>query len=391
MINLMDVRRQFEDGSKEYEEAMLRVLRSGKYILGDEVASFEAKFASYIGVKHAIGVGNGTDALAIALKACGIGEGDEVITTPFTFFATAEAIAYVGAVPVFVDIDEKTFDIDVSLVENAITSKTKALLPVHIYGNPCDMDAICELAEKHGLKVIEDCAQSTGATNKNKQTGSFGDVGCFSFFPTKSLGCAGDGGMIVIDDDQVAEAARSIRVHGSGVPGLRTYNYLAGEDVYDESKDIDLSMPKYYNFLIGQNSRLDAMQAAILSVKLKKLDSWTERRNEIAARYRKELAEYGYIFQEIDKGSVSAYYLFSVRHKDSVEIKKFLSDAGIGVGTYYPVPLHLAPAFVKLGYRDGDLPIAEMVCRDIFSVPVWPEMTDDEVGFVIEKMKEAVR
>ncbi len=305
-IKLMDVKRQFDADVNEYEQAVDRALQSGSYILGEEVVSFEFEFASYIGVKHAIGVGNGTDALVIALKSCGIGVGDKVITTPFTFFATVEAIASVGAVPVFVDIDEKSYGIDVSLIEEKVTDKTKAILPVHIYGNPCDMVALAELASKYKLKVIEDCAQSTGATLNDLQTGSFSDAGCFSFFPTKTLGCAGDGGMIVTNDDRVAEAARAIRVHGSGIPGIRTHNYLVSEIgsddlIYDEDRDIDLSMPKYYNYLIGQNSRLDDIQAALLRVKLKKLNEWTERRNEIAGRYRRELDGCGYIFQNVSE------------------------------------------------------------------------------------------
>ena len=395
-VKLMDVRRQMELDITEYEKATNRVLRGGQFILGEEVASFESEFATYIGVKHAIGVGNGTDALSIALQACGIGVGDEVITTPFTFFATVEAVASLGAVPVFVDIDEKSYDIDVSMVEERITDRTKAILPVHIYGNPCDMDAIEELSRKHNLKIIEDCAQSTGASLNGRQTGSFGDVGCFSFFPTKTLGCAGDGGMIVTNDDRVAEAARAIRVHGSGLPGLRTHNYLIEENkgndiVYDKDRDIDLSMPKYYNFLIGQNSRLDAVQAALLQVKLKKLDGWTKRRNEIAERYRKELNGCGYIFQDVREDRRSAYYLFSVRHKESGRIKEYLKESGIGVGTYYPVPMHLEPALWYLGYKEGDFPVTEKLCRDVFSIPVWPEMTDEEVGYVIEKMREATR
>lgn len=390
-IKLMDVKRQFDADASEYEQAVGRALRSGSYILGEEVASFEAEFASYIGVKHAIGVGNGTDALSIALQACGIGVGDEVITTPFTFFATAEAIASVGARPVFVDIDVETFDIDCTGVVEAITDKTKAILPVHYYGNPCDMDFVRGVADRHGLMVIEDCAQSTGAIYKGHQTGGLGTVGCFSFFPTKTLGCAGDGGMITTDDDGVAEAARAIRVHGSGLPGLQTYNRLAGENVYDEDKDIDLSMPKYYNYLIGRNSRLDAIQAALLRVKLKKLDTWVSQRGSIADRYRAELADSGYIFQKIVEGNQSAYYLFSVRHPEVARIKAYLKDNGIDAGTYYPVLMHLEPAFQCLDYHRGDFPKAEMVCESVFSIPVWPEMTDEEVGYVIEKMKEAAR
>ena len=326
-IELMDVKRQFDTDANEYEQTVGRALRSGSYILGEEVTSFETEFASYVGINHSIGVGNGTDALNIALQACGIGVGDEVITTPFTFFATVEAIASVGAVPVFVDIDEGTYDIAASMIEKRITDRTKAILLVHIYGNPCDMDEISRIAKKHGLKVVEDCAQSTGASFWGCQTGSLGTVGCFSFFPTKTLGCAGDGGMIVTDDDRIAEAARAIRVHGSGLFGMRTRNYLAMEsdmdvEVYDDGRDIDLSMPKYYNYLIGQNSRLDAIQAALLRVKLKKLNLWTERRNEIAEHYRKELNGYGYIFQDVHENCKSSYYLFSVRHKESGQIKE---------------------------------------------------------------------
>lgn len=387
-IGLMDVKRQHEEHASEYEQAALDVLRSGNYIMGENVKAFEKEFAEYTGTKYAVSCGNGTDALHIALRAMGIKAGDEVITTPFTFFATAEAIASVGAIPVFVDCNEKSYCIDADKIESAVTKKTKAILPVHFYGQPADMDKINSIAEKHNLLVLEDSAQASGSIYKGKKTGNLGNAGCFSFFPTKTLGCDGDGGMITTNDIHIAEAAQAIRVHGSGLGGLHTYNYLSGSAILDEKKDIDLEQPKYYNFLIGQNSRLDEIQAAILRKKLTHLDNFIKRRREHAAYYTEALKNTSFITPDEITGRTNTYYLYTLRHEKAEEIKKLLKENGVGTGTYYPVPLHEQRVFENLGYKKGDFPIAEMLANKTFTIPVYPELTKEEQDFIIKILKK---
>ena len=381
-INLMDIKRQHEEHAQEYESAALEVLRSGNYITGENVKAFEKEFAEYIGVKYAVSCGNGTDALHIALRACGIKPGDEVITTPFTFFATAEAIASVGAVPVFVDCDENTYCMDASKIEDAVTEKTKAIIPVHFYGQPADMDRINSIAEKHNLAVIEDSAQASGSVYKNKKTGNLGNAGCFSFFPTKTLGCDGDGGMITTNDIHVAEAASAIRVHGSGLNGLKTYNYLKGENILSEEKDIDLAAPKYYNFLIGQNSRLDELQAAILRKKLTHLDDFIERRRAHALKYSNALKGTSYKIPAETEGTVNTYYLYALMHPKAHEIMAELKKNGIGTGTYYPVPLHQQKAYRDLRYKDGDFPVAEQLASCVLSLPMHTELDEEQLEYI---------
>ncbi|MBK5201720.1 MAG: DegT/DnrJ/EryC1/StrS family aminotransferase, partial [Spirochaetaceae bacterium] len=326
-ISLMDIKRQYEEHSVEYEKVALDVLRSGSYIMGNNVNKFEKNFASYCGVKHAIGVGNGTDAIHISLKALGIGPGDEVITCPFTFFATSEAIASVGAKNVFVDVDPVTYCIDTTKIESVITSKTKAIMPIHFYGQPSNMDDINRIAEEHNLFVIEDACQAAGASYKGKKTGSLGTVGCFSFFPTKTLGCCGDGGMITTNDDSIAEACRALRIHGSGISGLNTYNLLnKDKEPLNPNTDIDLRAPKYYNFVIGQNSRLDEVQAAILNIKLNYLDDFIDRRRENANYYDSKLRNSEYIIPHNNIESKHAYYLYVLSHPKAPEIIKFLKS-----------------------------------------------------------------
>jgi dTDP-4-amino-4,6-dideoxygalactose transaminase len=387
-INLMDIKRQHEEHAQEYETAALEVLRSGNYIMGENVKAFEKEFAEYVGVKYAVSCGNGTDALHIALRACGIKPGDEVITTPFTFFATAEAIASVGAIPVFVDCDENTYCIDASKIEDAVTQKTKAIIPVHFYGQPADMDKINSIAKKHNLVVIEDSAQASGSLYKGKKTGNLGNAGCFSFFPTKTLGCDGDGGMITTNDAHIAEAASAIRVHGSGLNGLKTYNYLKGENLLNEEKDIDLSTPKYYNFIIGQNSRLDELQAAILRKKLTHLDDFIERRRAHALKYNTMLKSTSYRIPSEVQDSVNTYYLYALMHPKAQEIMAELKKNGIGTGTYYPVPLHEQKVFESLGYKHGDFPVAEKLSAQTFTIPVFPELQEEEQDFIISILKK---
>ncbi len=386
-INLMDIKRQHQEHADEYEQAALDVLRSGNYIMGENVKAFEKEFAEYCGVKYAVSCGNGTDALHIALRAMGVKPGDEVITTPFTFFATAEAVASVGAVPVFVDVSPDSYCIDPSKIEEAITPKTKAILPVHFYGQPAEMDKINEIAKKHNLLVLEDSAQASGSIYKGKKTGNLGDAACFSFFPTKTLGCDGDGGMITTNNLEIAEAARAIRVHGSGLSGLNTYNYLKGQKILDEKKDIDLEQPKYYNFLVGQNSRLDELQAAILRKKLSHLDDFIKRRREHAAYYSKALEGTSYVVPKEFDDLVNTYYLYVLRHENALEIKRALKENGIGTGTYYPVPLNEQKALKDL-VSVGDYPVSKKLAEQTFAIPVFPELTKEEQDFVIDVLKK---
>ena len=303
--------------------------------------------------------GNGTDALVVALMACGIGEGDEVITTPFTFFSTAESISCVGAVPVFADVRKDTYNIDPSKIEEKITPKTKAIMPVHIFGQPAEMDEIKKIAEKHNLLVIEDAAQAAGSVYKGRKSGSLGDVGCFSFFPTKNLGCAGDGGMITTDNDDIAIIVKALRTHGSGENGQRAYNLLnnINEDIESsEGHDDTVYNPlKYYNYLIGFNTRLDALQAGILSVKLPKLDRWIEKRNCNADIYYKELKDTSLTMPKIINEAVSGFNMFVVQSVNRDELVDKLKEKGISTGVYYPVPMHMQKVYKSLGYKEEDL------------------------------------
>ncbi len=387
-IKLMDMQRQHAENAEEYEQAALEVLRSGSYIMGENVKAFEDEFAEYMDVKYAVSCGNGTDALHIALRAAGIKPGDQVITTPFTFFATAEAVASVGAIPVFVDCDKQSYCINPTKIECAITPKTKAIIPVHFYGQPAAMDEINAIAKKHNLIVVEDSAQASGSIYKGKKTGGLGDVGCFSFFPTKTLGCAGDGGMITTNNPQIAEAAKAIRVHGSGVSGLRTYNFLKGQNILDEKKDIDNSAPKYYNFVIGQNSRLDELQAALLRKKLKRLDDFIARRRKHAAIYTEALKESSFITPTDIPDTVNTFYLYALQHPDAEKVTSELKKNGVGTGTYYPVPLHEQRVFENLGYKNGDFPVSEYLSKKTFVIPVYPELTKEEQEFIISILKK---
>lgn len=388
-VQLMDVRRQHDEHREEYEKAVIDVLRSGRYIGGENVEKFESEFAKYIGVKYAISCGNGTDSIVIALKALNIGQGDEVITVPFTFFATAEGIASVGAKPVFVDVDERTYCMNPDLIEDAITERTKAIFPVHIYGHSADMDKINKIAKKHNLYVITDCAQSTGTEYKGQRANTIGDVSCFSFFPTKILGCDGDGGMIVTNNEDIARACRAYKVHGSGADGL----YTLKKEYKSKNAILPSSMPlgesKYYNYLIGYNSRLDAIQAALLRVKLKYINSFVERRRKNAQIYNEELKCTNYITPYEEKNTKHSYYIYALKHKDAEKIMEKLHAVGIACGTYYPVPLHLQGAFTYLGYKEGDFPITEKLVKTTFAIPVFPELTDDERNYIITELKKA--
>lgn len=361
-IPILDLSPEIEALWDEFNAAFQRVMKSGQFIMGPEVTSFESEVGNYLGSKHAIGVNSGTDALIIGLQALGIGPGDEVITTPFSFFATAESISNVGAKPVFVDVDEESFNIDPKLIETAITPRTKAIMPVHIYGRPAEMDEIMAIAERHGLKVIEDCAQSFGARYGGKQTGTIGHVGAFSFFPSKNLGAFGDGGLITTDDDAVADTARMLRAHGS--------------------------KKKYHNEVLGYNSRLDAMQAAFLRVKLPHIDRWNDARRQAARRYAELLAgNASVVTPEVVDGHVFHQYTVRLLGADRDAVQAKLREAGVGTMVYYPVPQDQLPV-----YR-GDYtpqPVSLQLASEVLSLPIGPSLAAEEQERVAHALLQAV-
>lgn len=347
MIPMIDLKKQFLEIKDEVLGTLTEILESSQYILGPKVLEFEKKVASYHNVPEAIAVASGTDALHLALQALGIREGDEVITSPFTFFATAEAILYTGAVPVFVDIEEDTMNIDPALIEARITKKTKAILPVHIFGHAADMPKIAEIAARHNLRIIEDCAQSFGAAIGGKKTGSFGDAGCFSFYPSKNLGAFGDGGMLLVKDAAIAATVRKLRNHGSG--------------------------GAYRHESVGFNSRLDEIQAGILLVKLKRIETYNGRRRENAAQYSQLISD------RVEKpfereGYSHVYHQYTIRSSGRDDIQKCLKDKGVSSVVYYPIPLHLQEAVSFLGYRQGDFPVTEKAASRVLSLPMYPEL-----------------
>lgn len=386
-IKLMDIARQEAAHAAEYEANILDALRSGAYVGGPWVERFEREFAEKVGAKHCVSCSNGTTALLLALRALNIGAGDEVITVSWTFFATAEAVAAVGAAPVFVDVDPNTYCMDAGRIEAAITEKTRAILPVHFYGHAADMDAICAIAKKHGLFVVEDCAQAMGTTYKGRRVGTFGDVGCVSFFPTKNLGAAGDAGCVITNSDRVASALRAFKVHGSGQSGYETLRaqYEARGEAFPENMPRGTS--KYYNYLIGYNSRMDALQAALLCAKLKHIDEFVALRRANAAAYNEALRGTAYITPYIAPECGHSYYLYVLCHPNADAIMQKLTESGIGNGRYYPVPLHLQGAFAHLGYKRGDFPVTERLAATSFAVPVFPELTAQERDYVIQTLK----
>jgi len=391
-IPLVDLKAQYKIVEEKVVNAVSEVLSSASYIMGKDVTEFEKEFAEYIGVKHAISVGNGTDALVLALMACGIGEGDEVITTPFTFFATAESISFIGAIPVFVDVEKDTYNIDPLKIEEKLTSKTKAIMPVHIFGQSAKMDEIMKIAKKHNLKVIEDAAQAVGVEYKEKKVGAIGDVGCFSFFPTKNLGCAGDGGIITTSDDNIATIARALRTHGSGENGQRAYNLLnnINEEVkISEGHDDTVYNPlKYYNYLIGFNTRLDTIQAAILRIKLSYIENWNEKRRENAKMYDEKLKDTSLTLPIIIAESKSVYNMYVVQSENREEMLNRLKEKGISTGVYYPIPMHLQKVYKDLGYKEGDMPAAEYLSHRTFAIPIFPELSTEQKQYIVETIKD---
>ncbi|MGB6874128.1 MAG: DegT/DnrJ/EryC1/StrS family aminotransferase [Dehalococcoidia bacterium] len=368
-IPLVDLKAQYDSIKDELDAAIDRIVRSGQFILGSEVKAFEDEMAAYCGTKYAVGVASGTDALHLALLACGIKAGDEVITTPFTFIATAESIAKCGAKPVFVDIDPKTYNVDPAQIEYKISKKTKAILPVHLYGQPAAMERILHIARKYNLKVIEDCAQALGAEYKGKKVGSFGDAGCLSFFPAKNLGAYGDGGMVVTNDPKIAETVRILRVHGSKT----TYQHV----------------------MHGFNSRLDALQAAILRVKLKHLDRWNELRRSKGALYTRLLSQVDGIEPPyFEKNCKSSCNYYTVHIKGSRlsrdELRKHLESKGIQTMVYYPLSLHLQEVYKYLKHKSGDFPQSKQAQEQVLTLPMYPELSEEQVEEVASEIKRFV-
>ncbi|HIK27548.1 MAG: DegT/DnrJ/EryC1/StrS family aminotransferase [Oscillatoriaceae bacterium SKW80] len=378
----LDLAQQYQSISEEITEAVLDVLASGRYIGGPWVESFEQQFASYIGVSECVACNSGTDALYLALRALKIGPGDEVITTPFTFVATAEAIANVGATPVFVDIDPDTYNLDINQIEAAINSRTRAILPVHLFGQPTDMTRLMAIANAHHLAVIEDCAQSTGAEWAGKKVGSIGHVGCFSFFPTKNLGACGDGGAVTTNDPAIAAQIRAIKDHGQTA--------------------------RYFSVTNGINSRLDALQAAILQIKLPYLDIWNQQRRNIAALYHQLLENFPGIeipkelpaakavwnqytirlLAKASEGTEYSRYPDKAAFRDSIRTQ--LIQQGVSSMVYYPMPLHLQPVYESLGYKPGQLPVSEQLATEVLSLPIFPEMSREQLYRVVRSLKDCL-
>ena len=394
-VKILDLSRQYETIQDEVEKAVCEQMKSGMYIGGNAVANFEEKFANYIGVKHAISVNSGTDALIIALKALGIKEGDEVITTPFTFFATAETVAMVGATPVFADVEEDTYNIDPNKIEEKITDKTKAILPVHIFGQPADMKRLKDIADKYKIAIIEDACQAVGAEIGNKKVGSLSDAGCFSFFPTKNLGAFGDAGMITTNNDNLATICRAFKEHGMAQNGAKARYILHGikDDLENAISSGELYNPyKYYNYLIGYNSRMDAIQARILDIKLNYLDKFNNRLGEIAQFYETELGNcHGMITPQVKEGVKAVWHQYAFRCEKKDEMGNFLASKGVGSAAFYPVPLHLQKAFEYLHYKKGDLPVAEKLTKQTVCLPIFPELTEEELNYVVACIKEFLK
>lgn len=391
MLPLLNLKRQYENIKNEANQAINVVLENGSYIMGENVKSFEKEFSQYLGVKHSVSVGNGTDALVIALKALNIGDGDEVITSPYTFFATAEAISFVGAIPVFVDVRLDTYNIDENKIEEKITDKTKAIMPVHIFGQCAEMDKINEIAKKHNLYVIEDACQAAGAAYKGEKAGALSDVSCFSFFPTKNLACAGDGGMICTNDDKLDIILRALKAHGSGEMGQKAYNILNNiNEVVEEDNSNDNTVynpKKYYNYLIGHNSRLDELQASLLRIKLRHLDEYIDNRRRTAEFYKENLKDTVLKMPCEDVNGKHSYHLFIVQSEDRENFVSKLSEKGIATGVYYPVPLHLQKCYTQLGYKTGDMPNAEYLSKRTFAIPMFPEINEEEKNFVVNTIR----
>lgn len=366
MIPILDLTVQYRALKPQIDAAVEQVLESGIFIMGPNVAAFEKELASYLGVRHAIALNSGTDALHLALRALGIGPGDEVITTPFTFVATTEAIGMVGATPTFVDIDPLTFNIDPTLIEKAITPRTKAILPIHLYGAPAALDEIGNLARSHGIAIVEDCAQAIGAEVNGRKVGTTGEIGCFSFFPSKNLGAYGDGGLVTTNDDTLADKLRGLRIHG----GKR----------------------KYYHEVLGINSRLDELQAAILRVKLPHLESWITARRAVAARYRDAFRDVDGITVPTERpGARHVYHQYTIRVNDRDGVQQKLAAAGIQTMIYYPVPLHKQQVHATLPAARDKFEHSEKAAQEVLSLPMYPEFAREAQDEVMAAIKTAAK
>jgi len=372
-VPLLDLKAQYQAIKEEIQAAIDEVLESQQFILGPKVEELERYIAAYSGAKYGVGVSSGTDALLVSLMALEIKPGDEVITTPFTFFSTAGVIARLGARPVFVDIDPLTYNIDPRKIETAVTRRTKAIIPVHLFGQCADMSPILDIAQKCGLYVIEDAAQSLGAEYKGKKAGSMGHLGVFSFFPSKNLGGCGDGGMVVMNDKLLYEKVKILRVHGAE--------------------------PKYYHKIVGANFRLDALQAAVLVVKLKYLDSWSQKRRENAGYYDRKFQETSLVKKGKMRTPVAVYSStgdtnhhiynqYTIRVEQRNKLQAYLKENGIGTEIYYPVALHLQECFKDLGYKKGDFPVSEEASASVLSLPIYPELTAAQKDYIVQKIAE---
>jgi dTDP-4-amino-4,6-dideoxygalactose transaminase len=367
-VPLLDLTQQYDQIRDEIHQALEDLMARQQFILGSEVASLEKEMAGYFGVRRAVGVSSGTDALLLALTALGISAGDEVVTTPFTFFATAGVVSRLGARPVFADIEPDTFNIDPAKAEEALTPKTRAILPVHLFGHCASMGPLLKMAKAQGVYLVEDAAQAIGARATQGKAGTIGDAGCFSFFPTKNLGAFGDAGMVVTQNEELGDRLRQLRVHGS------TEKYL-----YEE---------------IGGNFRLDTLQAAVLLVKLKYLDEWTERRRENARTYNALFKESGLSEETIKPPEISASHVFHqyvVRARERDVLREFLREREILTGVYYPLSLHLQPCFRDLGYKEGDFPESEKASREVLALPIYPELTRQAQEYVVQTIQEFYR
>ncbi|HLP76006.1 MAG TPA: DegT/DnrJ/EryC1/StrS family aminotransferase [Candidatus Paceibacterota bacterium] len=360
-IPYLDLPAQIRSVRKDLDAVIARTLDNCSFCLGPDVVQFEKDFAKYIGAEHCIAFNSGTSALHIAMMLLGVGPGDEVITTPMTFVATSWAISYVGAKPVYVDIEDATFNLDPKNIERAITPKTKAIMPVHLYGHPFDLDPILAIAKKHKLPVVEDTAQAHAAKYKGKVVGTFGEISCFSFYPGKNLGAAGEGGALVTNNAAFAARARSLREHGSTV--------------------------RYYHDEVGFNYRMEGIQGAVLGVKLKHLDKWTAERRRVAHRYNELLADTPLQLPKEAAYAESAYHLYVVRHPKRDDLKKHLEANKVGCALHYPLPLHLQKCYASLGYKNGDFPVTEKASRECLSLPIFPELTDAQIQRVVEVIK----
>lgn len=368
-VPFLDLKAQYHSIKAEVDTAILQVLEGQVFILGPEVRALEEEIASYCKCKYAVGVSSGTDALLIALMVLGTGHGDEVVTSPYTFFATVGAIHRLGAKPVFVDIDPDTYNLNPKLLKKAVTDKTRAIIPVHLFGQCADMDPILEIAGESDIHVIEDAAQAIGAEYKNHRAGSMGIMGCLSFFPSKNLGGIGDGGMVTTNDAALADKLSSLRSHGS--------------------------KPKYYHKIVGGNFRLDAINAAVLRVKLKYLDDWTNRRRKNAERYNHMLKEAGLVGSEIsipiERSSRHIYNQYVIRAQKRDALLEALRKAKIGAEVYYPVPMHIQECFADLGYAEGEFPVSEAAAKQTLAIPVYPELTEDQQNYVVDTISQFYR